>query len=221
MAKKTQRFTKKEIIITPFGVDINQFRPNLNKSKDGKFIFGTIKSLYPKYGIRYLIEAADILKDKINDFELWIAGKGSEEQYLKDLTKQLHLKDKIKFLGFLPHHKVPEILRKMDVFVVPSIWECESFGVAAVEAAASGLPVIASNLGGLSEVIVQNRTGFLVSPKSPKEIAEKIFFLYQNKKARQEMGKSARQFVIENYVWEDNAKIMLDAYYRFFQSIHS
>ena len=159
-----------------------------------------------------MIEAAELLKNKIPDWELWIAGDGVDENSLKEQSKRLNLENKVKFLGKVPHNKVPETLQKMDVFVVPSIWECESFGVAAVEAAACGLPVIASNIGGLPEVVIHNETGFLVAPKKAVEIADKILFLYQNLKIRKEMAKAAREFVLKNYCWQDNAKIMLDVY---------
>jgi glycosyltransferase involved in cell wall biosynthesis len=210
LAAKTERFTDKKIIITPFGVNINKFTPK--PEKRDKFIFGTIKALYPKYGVRYLIQAAKIVDKEIPNWELWIAGSGTEEENLKNLTKSFKLENKIKFLGRIPHEKVPETLQKMDVFIVPSIWECETFGVAAVEAAAVGLPVIASNLGGLPEVVLNDKTGFLVPPKAHTEIAEKLIYLYKNKEIKEQMGKDARQFVLDTYVWEENARIMLEAY---------
>ena len=216
LAQKTNRFTNKDVIITPFGVDIEKFSPkSLIKKKINKFIFGTIKALYPKYGIKYLIEAAKIIDKQISDWELWICGTGTEEKFLKELSKKLGLEEKVKFFGKIAHEKVPLMLQKMDVFVVPSVWECESFGVAAVEAAACGKPVIASRIGGLPEVVVDNSTGFLVKPKNPKEIADKIIYLYKNRTECENMSNSARNFVLENYNWSENAEIMLKKYKEF------
>jgi len=212
LAQKTARFTKKNIIITPFGVNINKFSPLTNNKKTDKFIFGTIKALYPKYGIRYLIEAAKIIDKQISDWELWIAGSGTEEEFLKKLTKKMSIEKKVKFLGRIPHKNVPCTLREMDIFIMPSVWECESFGVAVVEAASCSIPVIASKIGGLPEVVEDGKTGFLVTPRKAVEIADKILFLYQNLKIRKEMAKAAREFILKNYCWQDNAKIMLDVY---------
>jgi len=213
LAEKTNRFTKKNIIITPFGVNIDKFSPIKEKrSKKEKFIWGTIKALYPKYGIRYLIEAAKIINEKIPNWELIIAGEGSEKETLINLAKKYNIETKIKFLGKIPHETVPETIKQMDIFVVPSIWECESFGVAAVEASACGIPVIASRIGGLPEVVVNNKTGFLVTPKSAQEIANKILYFYNNPLEKEKMGSEARKFVVDNYEWKKNAQIMLDIY---------
>ena len=100
----------------------------------------------------------------------------------------------------------------MHLFTVTSVWECESFGVAAVEAGAAGLPVIASDLGGLSEVIIDGKTGYHVEPRDIEDIAEKILYMYQNSNIREKLGKQARENVIKKYIWRENAKIMLASY---------
>ena len=211
LAEKTARYTNKKQIITPFGVDIDTFKPDVTL-KSNKFIFGTVKALEDKYGIDYLIKAVSLIKDKLENWELWIAGSGSKKDELIELTKSLNIAENVKFLGRVPHDEIPQLLQKMHLFTVTSVWECESFGVAAVEAEAAGLPVIASDLGGLSEVIIDSKTGYHVEPRNIEDIAEKILYLYQNRKIREKLGKQARENVLEKYVWRENAKIMLDAY---------
>ena len=213
LAEKTARYTKKEIIITPFGVNTDIFR-QYKRDDQNKFIFGTIKTLNPKYGMKYLIKAAKLFDNYQKNWELHIAGLGIEEQELKALARKLEISGKVKFLGNIEHSEVHEHLNKFKVFIVPSVWECESFGVAAVEASACGIPVIASKIGGLPEVIRNNTTGFLVEPKSPQDICDKLLLLYNDSNLRIEMGKNARQFIIDNYKWENNAEIMLDVYRR-------
>ena len=213
LAEKTAKYTNKKQIITPFGVDTDIFKPDVSLKSD-KFIFGTVKALETKYGIDYLLKAVSLIKNKLTNWELWIAGTGSKKDNLVKLAKSLDIKENVKFLGRIPNNQVPKLLQKMHLFTVTSVWECESFGVAAVEAEATGLPVIASDIGGLSEVIVDGVTGFHVEPRNIEEIAKKILYLYENKKVREKLGVQARENVIKKYVWKNNAQIMLDEYKR-------
>lgn len=214
LADETARYTFKEMIVTPFGVNANIFKPDKNKESE-KFIFGTVKALETKYGIDYLLRAVELIKDQLSDWELWIAGTGTKKEELMELAKSLKIDKNTRFLGRIPHDQVPSLLQKMHLFTVTSVWECESFGVAAVEAEAAGLPVIASDLGGLSEVIVDGVTGYHVKPRNIEDIAKKILYLYKNKDIRNKLGEQARENVLKKYVWEDNAKIMLDEYKHF------
>ena len=98
----------------------------------------------------------------------------------------------------------------MDIFVAPSIEE--SFGVAAVEAMACETPVIVSDADGLKEVIVNNETGFIVSKKDYKTIAEKLKELILNEALRIKFGRNGRKRVLELYNWDNNVKNMIEVY---------
>lgn len=216
MARETEKYIKnKEIYITPFGVDTDLFK-NLNYEKDkSKIIIGIVKTLAPTYGIEYLIKAIkkleDILKKEIFDkIEVHIYGKGYLEQELKQLTVNLNLEEKIKFLGFIKNIDVPKVINKMDIFVVPSIEE--SFGVAAVEAMACEIPLVVSNADGLKEVVVNNETGFIVTKKDYKAIAEKLKELILNDNLRKELGENGRKRVLELYNWNVNVENMIEIY---------
>lgn len=123
-------------------------------------------------------------------FEYWIVGSGFLEQHLKNLVKTLNLSTKVKFLGY--QNNVPEILRQADIFLQTSLWE--GFGLAVVEAMATGLPVIVSNVSGLKEVVSNSdfETGFLIDPLSEDDITNKISKLLNNPSLRIDMGKNAR-----------------------------
>ena len=216
MARETQKYLKnKEIYITPFGVDIDLFK-NLNYKKDkNKIVIGIVKTLSPKYGIEYLIKAIKELenileKDIFNKIEVYIYGKGYLKEELKQSTVDLNLEEKVKFLGFIKNTDVPKAINRMDIFVVPSIEE--SFGVAAVEAMACETPVIVSDADGLKEVIVNNETGFIVSKKDYKTIAEKLKELILNEALRIKFGKNGRKRVLELYNWNDNVDKMIEIY---------
>ena len=213
LSRETQLYLKKDTPIyeIPFGVDLTHFKPK-NRRGDERITIGIVKSLEEKYGLEYLIRAFAKLLEANPQLHLMIAGGGSEESSLKQLCRVLHIESRVRFLGFVEHENVPDILNVIDIFVVPSI--SESFGVAAVEAAACQLPVIASEIGGLPEVVIDSKTGFLVPPKNPDAIAEKIALLIENIELRKSMGEAARKFVEEHYNWEENAREMERLYIR-------
>ena len=118
----------------------------------------------------------------------------------------------IKFKGFILNSKVPKVINEIDIFVVPSILDSESFGVAAVEAMACEVPVIVSDADGLKEVVIDNKAGFIVPKKDYKAIAEKIKILINDRELRQRLGKIGRERVIELYNWSSNVENMIDIY---------
>jgi glycosyltransferase involved in cell wall biosynthesis len=214
MALEARKYTDNEIFVTPFGVDCGKFSPMPDLKPKDKIIIGTAKTLEPKYGIEYLIRAFELLvkKDSTLPLELHIAGEGSLEESLKKLVKQLTIEDKVKFLGFIDHNKVPDVLNTFSVYVAVSIEESESFGVAVVEAEACGVPVVVSNIGGLPEVVKDGETGFMVPPKEPKATAEAIERILLDEKFRQKLSINARKFVLEKYDWEENFKVITEIY---------
>ena len=90
--------------------------------------------------------------------------------------------------------------------------ESESFGVAVIEAEACRIPVVVSDIGGLPEVVQDNVTGFIVPPKNPEATAEAIEKLILDENLRNKMGVAGREFVLKNYEWSKNAKIMENLY---------
>jgi glycosyltransferase involved in cell wall biosynthesis len=95
---------------------------------------------------------------------------------------------------------------------MPSTVDDESFGVAAIEASATGLPVVASNVGGITEVVVDNVTGYLVEKKNVEKLAAAIEKLIHDPRLRLKMGKAGREFVEREYVWKDNLATMINLY---------
>ena len=197
---------KKEIIVTPFGVDTNVFCPKEKQDSDN-IIIGTVKTLSPIYGIDELIKAYNEAYIKgLTNSELLIVGGGPQENDLKALAASLPSGQKIKFLGFVKHDDVPDYLRKFHIYVALS--KSESFGVAVVEAEACGVPVIVSNVGGLPEVVKNKETGFIVQNGDYVAAAEKILFLSANNNLREIMGTNARNFVCSKYSWDVCVDIM-------------
>lgn len=200
MARETNKYTDKHIYITPFGVDMDVFKPMNNEKTDNSiFTIGTIKTLEKKYGIDYLIKAFKLLKDSnINKrLLLKIAGSGSQCDNLVSLVKELNLEDSVEFLGRVPQDKVGQVFNTFDVAVFPSLRE--SFGVAAVEAQACGIPVIVTNVGGHPEVVIDKKTGIIVEPENPESIKEAIFNLIENRELMDNMKRDSIKFIRGNY----------------------
>lgn len=213
MKKQTERIFKplKEIAITPFGVDCEKFKPlDLNKVNN-KIVIGTVKRMAPKYGISNLIKAFALVKSRTDkNIELILVGGGKQEEELKNLAKKLSVDKYISFVGAVPHSDVPKWLNRFDIYCALS--ESESFGVAIIEASACGVPVVVSDAGGLLEVVVDNKTGYIVPRNNPEITAEKIEILVNNEKLRKKMGEAGRSFVLENYEWKENADMMEKIY---------
>jgi glycosyltransferase involved in cell wall biosynthesis len=213
--EKIYNTTNKEIAITPFGVDCEQFRPiKTNKTCTNNPIrIGTVKRMATQYGIATLIEAFAIIKSRHEgDIELVLVGGGPEEDELKMLAKRLNVDDYIDFVGPVIHHVVPEYLNSFDIYVALSTYE--SFGVAIIEASACGIPVVVSNAGGLPEVVVDETTGYIVPKNNPEEAADRILRLLNDPSLRMTMGEAGRKFVLDNYEWKENADRMERLYAR-------
>ena len=185
----------------PFGVDIELFSPSVNKSVEGNICIGIVKALEDKYGIEYLIRAFKIVVEREYEATLLIVGEGSLRKKLEELTESLNLSNSVKFIGRIDNNEVVDYLRMIDIFVVPSISSSESFGVAAVEASSCSIPVIASNIGGLPEVVVDGETGYLVPPRNEEAISEKIIKLIEDPELRKKLGTNGRKFILDNYEW--------------------
>ena len=207
MADETKKYTSKDILITPFGVDIDKFKPNnIVRDKGKEFVIGTIKTLEEKYGIEYLIKAFQVVKNRnVNlNIKLKIAGKGSKEKDLKKLCKELNIENYVEFLGFINPNDVPNTFNSFDVAVFPSILDSESFGVAAVEAEACGVPVIVSDVGGLMESTKPNYSSFVARRKDFNDLADKLEKVLLDNGLRESMGKNARKYVEDNYNYINN-----------------
>jgi glycosyltransferase involved in cell wall biosynthesis len=203
MGEETKKYINRDIEITPFGVDIDFFKPMTNVVKDkDKIIIGTVKSLETKYGIEYLIKAFGELRKKYSNIKLEIGGEGSQRHNLENMAKDLNIFEDVQFLGRLTAREVVEALNRYDIAVFPSL--VESFGVAAVEAQACGVPVIASNVGGLPEATNPGVSSLLIEREDVKGLCAALEKLIEDPKLRREMGNNGRRFVEENYNIEKN-----------------
>jgi glycosyltransferase involved in cell wall biosynthesis len=219
MAKETQLYTDKNIEVTPFGIDMEQFKPMEVQSVFDQYdiVIGTVKTLEEKYGIEYLIKAFKILSDKYPELplKLLIVGGGSLDKELKQLTKDLNIDNKTVFTGNVPFAEVPKYHNMLSVSVSVSVLDSESFGVAILEASSCAKPVVVANVGGLPEVVEDGVSGFVVPPRDEKETAKAIEKLILDKELRIKIGNNGRERVRELYDWNNNVKQMIRIYKNF------
>ena len=148
-------------------------------------LVGSIANLYPAKGIEYLVEAANIAnhKSQITNCIFAVIGEGAERLKLEKLIKKYNLTDKFFLLGHLEN--ASQYLKAFDIFILPSVKE--GFPYAILEAMSAGLPIISAKVGGIPEMIVDGQNGFLVEPKNPQQLAEKIAYLLKNPEISQNL----------------------------------
>jgi glycosyltransferase involved in cell wall biosynthesis len=178
------------------GIDLNQLKAQCSKLKtitqNSKLVIGTACRLSQEKGVNDLIRAfAKVIKE-IENAELWIAGMGPEQKNLKDLVKNLSLENEVKFFGW--QKNLYGFLEKLDIFVLTSCRR-ESFGITTAQAQAIGLPAVVTNIGGLSEIVENKKTGLVVEKQNIEAIAAAVLKLAENPTLRQEMGKTGQERV--------------------------
>ncbi len=214
MADEVIKYTNKNVEVTPFGIDIDIFKPEKANSifNDNDIVIGTIKSLEVQYGIEYLIRAFKILYDKYNtlSLKLMIVGSGSQRRYLELLADKLKISESIYFAGRVAYKEVNMYHNMISIFV--NIPDHESFGVSVLEASACEKPIVVSNVGGLPEVVDDNKTGLIVPPKHPDKTADAIEKLMLDESLCLQMGRTGRIKVKEQYEWKKCVYQMLNVY---------
>ena len=208
---------RERITVVHSGVDCDRFRAPTSQERadargalkiaDTEFVISAVGALEQRKGHRYLIAAIGAIAAS-GKFRCFIVGQGLIGRVLQDEIAVIRSLDRIKLLGRVDD--VRELLWASDAFAMPSLKE--GLGVAALEAMASALPVIASDVGGLREVVEDGRTGIIVPPANPEKIASAIKRLAESPELRSQMSAAARSRVVENYSMEQMAARTLALY---------
>lgn len=176
------------------------------------YIIGNVGMLIKQKDQKSLVLAMEKILESIPQTKLVIVGNGKLKQKLASLAKSLGIEDKIVFTGLLEREKVYRLLHSFDIFAMVSLWE--GFCNAVVEAMAAGLPVIATDVEPLPEVV--GNAGAYIPPNDPQKLAEVIIDLYNNPEKAKEMAKKGQQraqnkFSLEKTI-ESYEKLYLDLY---------
>ncbi|MBD3327782.1 glycosyltransferase [Candidatus Peregrinibacteria bacterium] len=159
----------------------NRIKSHIFAARPDEFIILTIAELHPRKGLLYLIEAFKHVHEKSPNTRLVITGEGPQRKILEKFIKNLKLSDNITLTG--KQSDIAKILRSSDLFVLPSVKE--AFGMVLLEAMAAQVPIVATEVGGIPEIIQHKKTGVLVAPKDFNALAEAITELINNQAQRQ------------------------------------
>jgi teichuronic acid biosynthesis glycosyltransferase TuaC len=213
-----------KVIVVPNGVDTEKFKPlgkenarnllNLPVDKNIVLFVGALRGIK---GVDYLIEAA---KNFVNtNTELYMVGRddGLKKSLLK-MAYELKITDLVKFIGPVNHEDIPLWISASDILVLPSLSEGRPNVV--LEALACEVPVVATDVGGIPELMINGETGYLVPAKNSLELSKKVNKLLEDESLRKKMGKLGRKSIIQRgLTWEAHAKKTVDIYSELLQGI--
>lgn len=171
---------------------------------------GCVGLLWQAKGQEYLIRALRSLRDRGRALCVLLVGSGGDEASLHLCADEIGVADRVRFLGW--RGDVPRILQALDLYVQPSI--TEGLPLAVVEAAAAGLPIVASNVGGIPEIIEHGVNGLLVPPGDPQALAAAIQELIDDPERAKRLGEAARRTAFERFSAEAMAAAYMDLYER-------
>jgi len=207
---------KDKIALLYNGIDYKRFQSSISKEEakkrlgfmESEFIIGTVGRLEPPKGQRYLLEAASDLLKEFPQIRLLLIGDGKLRRTLEDHGNQLGLQGKQTYLGI--RRDIPQILRAMDIFVLPSIRE--GLPIALLEAMASGCPCIASAVGGVPEVIEEQRSGLLVSPADTQGLKKALKKILSDRSFGALLGKAGMEKIRKIFNQDIIVRMLEDIY---------
>ncbi len=211
------------------GIDKKRFNPGVSRTElrrrlklgNGKMIL-TVAKLIEKKGVRYLIQAMPAVLKKIPDAKLVIGGDGPQMQELQQLAKSLNLQNRVIFLGWVSMEDLPLCYRAADVFVLAAATDelgVPEGGQALVtkQAMASGTAVISTDIGGIPDLVRNNKTGLLVEEKNPGQLGEAIIRILTDKKLRQNLIRNAQELVQREATWD----VIIEKYIKLYSGVIS
>jgi colanic acid/amylovoran biosynthesis glycosyltransferase len=183
------------------GLDLSVFRSPRSEASPVRLV--SIGRLIEKKGFKFLVEACRLLRSSGFPFFCQIVGEGPEHERLQNLIQSYQLSEMVQLLGPLPQTDVVEILAQSSIFVFPAIRD--SFGdtdnlpTVLIEAMASGLPIVATGIAGIPEIVQNNENGILVPEKEPAHMANAIRTLAANEVLLKKFGKASRRIAEEKF----------------------
>jgi len=208
--------------IIPMGVDIERFASgNRNRLREGlgpdENVVLFVGRLVEKKGVDDLIQAFSLLPTSMQaKTRLWIVGSGEQETALRAQGAHLRISEKITLWGKISNNELPDFYAAADLFVGPSVMatsgDTEGQGVVFLEAFAARLCVLATRIGGISEVVESGKTGLLVEPRNPEMLANNIAKLLNNTNLRARLASNAFEKVVAEYDWNNIAGSFEEVY---------
>ncbi len=213
------RVPEHRVEIVPLGIDLYQFNPTKYSGSAARKAFGlpskgkligVMGRLDPQKGQEVLLRAVPALVKKHSNLHIVVAGdetagESGYRSYLQNLCRALSIEPRVTFLPFT--RDVPRFMSALDAFVLPSY--AETYGLVVIEAMAMGCPVIATNAGGVPEIIEHERTGLLVSPRDDRGLADAVDRILSNSTLRTRIVRAARSKAVNRYDFNFTVEALL------------
>jgi len=201
-----------KIMIIPNAIDASEYAYGIDREavrrrygiRPYEKLVAFVGRLVPQKGVEHLVRAVPHVAQSHNNARFIVAGDGWSRSHLENLASSIGYRDRMQFLGFISDSERIELMMSADALVVPSIYE--PFGIVALEGMAAGVPVIASNVGGLSEIVEHDRTGVLVYPENPHSIAWGVNRVLSDPGYSGRLIQNAKKEVQDVYSWDAVAK---------------
>ncbi|MFA6098188.1 MAG: glycosyltransferase family 4 protein [Patescibacteria group bacterium] len=199
-----------KVLIIPNGIPDAEVFLSLPVKKQCDYRLLWVGRLIPEKNVEMLLNCFIKIKKSFPKSSLVLIGDGTERSRLQKFAGQHGIAGSVVFSGFRKRDELPEYYKDADIFVLPS--KNEGFGVVALEAMASAKPIIASDVGGLREIIKNGHDGLLVSPSDSDGFVEKISQLFNNEDYRRRLSENARKSAVERYSWDNITRKLTTLY---------
>jgi glycosyltransferase involved in cell wall biosynthesis len=207
-----------KVDVIPNAIDVSKYQISVDRGEVrqrygvgwGEKLVLCVGRLVPQQGVEYFIRAIPIIAKSFPETKFVIVGEGWSRDRLEAEARTSGYGDKIKFTGFASDKEVISLMTSADALVVPSIYE--PFGIVALEGMAAGVPVVASRVDGLTEVIDHERTGIFVYPRSPESIAWGVKRILSDADHARWLTENAKEKLHKAYSWETVAMKTVEVY---------
>jgi glycogen(starch) synthase len=207
-----------KVDVIPNAIDVTKYNASVDRGAVrarygvgwGEKLVLCVGRLVPQKGIEHFIRAVPTIAQRYPEAKFIIVGEGWSRDYLEGLAQSTGHMQKFLFTGFISDAEVIALMTSADVLVIPSIYE--PFGIVALEGMATGVPVVASQVGGLAEVIEHDRTGIFVHPRNPESIAWGVTRVLSNSDHARWLTQNAREILHKTYSWEAVAMKTVEVY---------
>ena len=207
---------REDIKVIPYASSIRLAKFHKPKDRVKEPIILFVGRLVERKGVDYLLKAARILKDRGLRFKVHIVGDGPERGKLVRLKRELGLEDEVIFKGKVDSESLVNEYMSSDIFVLPSIvdsrGDTEGLGVVLIEALSFGLPVIATNVGGIPDIVINGETGILVPQKDPEELSSAVEYLLKNWEEAKKLVINGQKRIREYFSTESVVSKILEIY---------
>jgi glycosyltransferase involved in cell wall biosynthesis len=213
-AETVKGFYRRDVNILPYGTTLRAVETETERGPvTGKFKVLFVGRHIERKGIEYLIKAAALLD--AGEFQVRIAGQGDLTEKLKDLAAK-EAPEQVVFLGKLPGDALEEEYKNAGCFALPAIvdsrGDTEGLGVVLIEAAEYRVPIVASGVGGITDVVIDGKTGLTVREKSPRELADAVLKLRDGKELREKLAANCKAHVKEFFSWDRITTAQIELY---------